>query len=169
MKEYVAKSKVYVLPERRNKFLLILINICIIVLAVISIIGIAIEGVKAFNISTGIVSLLVAIGFRRYCKAKPYYKFSTVRLIIDQSILRLDYDTGRSVTINPTTVKSVEYSDRLNCIRFVCNYSLTESSSTTAFEGAEYLLYISASENPDFIKHLEEVTYHQVSYVDRAL
>lgn len=156
------------MPKRKNKFLLILINICIIVLAVVSIIGIALDGVKASNISTAIVSLLVAIGLRRYCNAKPYYKFSTVSLIVDQSILRLDYDTGRSVIINPTTVRSVEYSDRLECIRFVCNYSLTESSTTTAFEGTEYLLYLSASEHPDFIKHLEEVTDHQVSYVDRT-
>ena len=66
------------------------------------------------------------------------------------------------------TVESLEYSDKLECIRFICNYSICEASSNLSFEKNEYLLYISATEHPNIIMYLERSSKHQIVYVDRT-
>lgn len=167
MKEYVVKSKVYIVPKRRNLFPIILINVCIIILAVVSLFNVIFEGIEMANISSIIVSLIIAIGLKKWSVVEPYYIFSSAQLVIDHYLLQIKYDNGRVVTINIETVDTLEYSDKLECIRFICSYSLCESSATSTFEKSEYLLYLSATEYPEIIKDIEEATNHQVMYVDR--
>lgn len=168
MKEYVVKSKIYVVPKRKKILPFLLINICVIIIAIISLLSIFLDGVKLSNISLAIVSLIIAIGYKKMSAIKPYYMFSSAYLKFDVLSLLIKYDNGRTIILNYDTIESLEYSDRLECIRFVCDYSLIESGVTSLFESSEYLLYFSEKEYPECIKSLEENLAMKITYVDRT-
>ena len=168
MKEYIVKSKLYIVPKPKNKIPVIIVNICVIILAIVALFNVIMEGVKLANISSIIVSLIIAVGFKKWFIVEPYYQFSSAHLTFEQTLLQIRYDTGKTVTINLETVESLEYSDKLECIRFICNYSICESSSNLSFEKNEYLLYLSATEYPDIIMDIEKSSKQQIIYVDRT-
>lgn len=168
MKEYIVKSKLYIVPKQRNKIPVVIINVCVIILSIVALLDLIMDGVKLTNISSIIVSLIIAVGFKKWLVVKPYYQFSSAHLTFDQSLLQIRYDNGKTITISLETVDSLEYSDKLECIRFICNYTIYESSSNLSFEKSEYLLYLSALEHPEIIMDIENVCKHQIIYVDRT-
>ena len=168
MKEYIVKSKLYIVPKQRNKIPVVIINVCVIILSIVALFDLIMDGVKLANISSIIVSLMIAVGFKKWLVVKPYYQFSSAHLTFDHSLLQIRYDNGKTVTISLETVDSLEYSDKLECIRFICNYSICESSSNLSFEKNEYLLYLSALEYPDIIMDIEKASKQQIVYVDRT-
>lgn len=167
MKEYIVKSKLYIVPKPKNKIPVIIVNVCVIIFSIVALFNLIIEGVKLANISTIIVSLIIAVGFKKWFIVEPYYQFSSAHLTFDQSLFQIRYDNGKTVTINFETVDSLEYSDKLECIRFICDYSICESSSNLSIEKSEYLLYISALEYPEIIMDIESSSKQQIVYVDR--
>lgn len=167
MREYIVKSKLYVVPPKKNIIPVIIINACAIIFSIVSLFDLIMDGVKLSSISSIIIALIIAVGFKKWYIVKPYYQFSSAHLTFDQSLLEIRYDNGKTVIINLETVESLEYSDKLECIRFICNYSICEASSNLSFEKNEYLLYLSATEHPNIIMDLERSSKHQIVYVDR--
>lgn len=168
MKEYIVESKLYIVPKQRNKIPVVIINVCVIILSIVALFDLIMDGVKLANISSIIVSFIIAVGFKKWLIVKPYYQFSSAHLTFDQSLLQIRYDNGKTVTINLETVDSIEYSDKLECIRFICNYSIYESSSNLSFDKSEYLLYLSALEYPQITMDIESACKHKIIYVDRT-
>lgn len=166
MMEFTTKSKLYIAPKKKNHFFLIILNICIIIVAILSLVSIFANGIKVGNISPIIIGLFVVIRSRTWIKTEPHYEFSMAHITINENMC-VSYDIGQEVTVYLDSVSSIEYSDRLECLRFVADYFVTTNNATKNYAQHEFLFYIVANNNQELFSILEQRTGLKVNYLDR--
>lgn len=166
MMNFTVKSKVYITPKKKNYFFLIVLNICIVIVAILSLLSIFGDGVKVGNVSPIIIGLFVVIRSRTWLKSEPYYEFSMARITLDKDVC-ISYDIGQEVTIYTDSITNIEYSDQLECLRFVADYTVTINNKSITHNQDEFLFYIVAQDNQEFLMVLEQQTRIEVCYVDR--
>ena len=167
MMNFTVKSKVYITPKKKNYFFLIVLNICIVIVAILSLLSIFGDGVKVGNVSPIIIGLFVVIRSRTWLKSEPYYEFSIARVTVNREIC-ISYDIGQEVVIFADSIISMEYSDKLECLRFVADYNVITKNETIAHKNAEFLFYSVEQENHELFDSLKKETGKEFVYVDRA-
>lgn len=166
MMEFTTKSKLYIAPKKKNYFFLIILNVCIVIVSILSLMSIFGDGVKAGNVSPIIVGLFVVIRSRTWLKSEPYYEFCMAHVTLDRDIC-ISFDANKDVVINTNSVISMEYSDKLECLRFVADYDVITKKEKFTQKETEFLFYIVEQENHDFFVALEQQTGKEIIFVDR--
>ena len=167
MEKFQTQSKIYITPDKKNHIFSITVNISIVLVMLISIVSLISDGIKIHSISAIVISIFVSFKLKDLLKLKPYYEFSIVNIGIEDEKILLNYDVGREVLIDISSIKSIEYSDKLGCIRFVGDYVMSESKNRMSYNCQEYLLYVKYEDNIQLFPYLEQNTKLEIVYVDR--
>lgn len=167
MNEFNIKSKVYVVPKKKTLFWNIFINICIIITVAFSLLSLITNGVKLSNVSTIIIAFIISTRIKVWLKTKPYYEFTTAKIMITNDSIIINYDFEQQIYLSVPSLISVEYSDQLECVRFVSDYIICEGEQRTECKCAEYLLYVSSIEYPLLLETIEQTVDKKIVYIDR--
>jgi len=168
MNEFDTKSKLYIAPKKQSFLFLTVLNICIVIAAILSLLSILGDGIKIENLSSIIIGIFVVIRSRTWLKAEPYYEFSIAHITLNENIF-ISYDTGRHVVIFTESICSIEYSDQLECLRFVADYDIEVNGETIHYTQEEFLFYIVEKDNTNFFRELAQHCGKQIIYVDRSI
>lgn len=167
MREFSIKSKIYMTPKKKSFISIIILNVCMIVIAILSLLSIITGGVKFGNISAIIISFIIVVRAKKWCKTEPYYQFSVADVKLSNDSIIISYDIGKTVVLSVSSIKSIEYSDQLKCMRFIGNYIFKEANELLEQDESEYLLYVDETEYQEFFRLINEITNQEIIYVDR--
>lgn len=167
MMEFTTKSKLYIAPKKKNYFSIIVLNICIVIAAILSLVSIFGDGIKVGNISPIIIGLFVVIRSRSWLKSEPYYEFSMAHVTLNSDIC-ISYDAGQEVVIFTDSVTSMEYSDKLDCLRFVADYNIITNGKKSSHIDTEFLFYIVEQDNYELFSAIKQLTGKEIVFVDRS-
>ena len=169
MREFQVKSKVYCPPSKTEKVIYILVNISVVFMVIYSIGSILTKGFNLNNVSGCIIAIAVGGGFNAKHSNEGHYEFSVLSLSFIEDVLKIGYSTktDKKIEVDLTSIRSLEYSDQLECLRLVCDYKEWEKGQKEEKEKSELLLYIKYESNQDFYQTLQEITGKNLYFVDR--
>lgn len=167
MSEFSIKSKVYITPKKKFFIPVVILNMCIVIVAIISLLSIITSGIKIGNISAIIISLFIVIRTKKWNKIEPYYQFSVANVKLSNDSIIISYDIGQTIVLNVRSIKSIEYSDQLKCMRFIGDYIFKETNKILEHYESEYLLYVDENEYPEFFHSINQITNQKIIYMDR--
>lgn len=168
MRTYDVKSKVYVVPTKTSLIAYIFVNLLILAVLVWTIIDIIGNGILLRNILLIFLSLASQVAMRVSNLYRPHHEKSPATLQVDASKLVLDFKKhSRNVKFDISRIKSLEYSDQINCLRIVGDYIFTSGKKTMNMVDKEYLFFASVAELGLFKEELESVTGKKIIFVDR--
>ena len=70
------------------------------------------------------------------------------------------------IVLRMNSVESVEYSNRLQCMRFVGDYTVNDNENSQDYYRHEYLFYVNENEYPDFFELIKRSIKKDIIYVD---
>lgn len=166
MREFQVKSKVYK-QQKKNKFLIVIVSICVIITSLLGIISIINDGVKVGNVSPIIMALVIGMGVYEKSKESAFYQFDIAAITIGEKLI-INYQTSKlQIMFDIREIFSLKYSDQLQCLQVVGNYERTDDKNKERLTNNEYLLYVGDGEEVELISELEAKTNLQVQYMDR--
>jgi len=166
MEKFFIKSKIYK-TAKTNKIVIIILSVCVIITSILGIISILTSGVKIGNVSPIIISLAIAFGIKKKSKGSSYYIFDMATVLVGQE-LRIEYIQDNLIIVfQMNDIVSIQYSDKLQCLRFVGDYAKTDNGKTTLKKASEYLLYVGSGEEIELIDALHRYTPVKVEFMDR--
>ena len=168
MDKFEIKSKVYCPPSKKDRALYIAVNIAVVFLAIFSIVSLLVKGVKIGNLTACIVAIAVGIRIKSTNRYDGHYDFCVLSITFKDTVISISYQPNAKVIDIPTRqIRSLQYSDQLQCVRIVSDYTETISGRTEIKNNAELLLYITYEENVDFYNKLQCATRQILTFVDR--
>lgn len=171
MNKYEIKSKMYCPASRRDKSLFVIVNIAIILMVIYSVASMVVKGIKVDNISGCIVAIVVGFLLKSNNRSEDHYEFCVLSIIFQKQILTVTYlpNINKEIDIIVNSIRSLEYSNKLECLRIVCNYQEREGTEKRIMENSELLLYIPYDSNSEFYQMLEKYTKQDLIFVDRNI
>lgn len=167
MKTYEVKSKVYVVPSKLPLIGYLIVNLLILFMMIWCIIDIIRGGVETKHILLIFLSLASMFAMRLTNFYRAHYEKSPARITIGNGV-KLEFPKhGRIISFADREIYSLEYSDRLNCLRLVGNYVFDSSGKKEFANGREYLFYVSTAELGLFMSDLETAVGKKIVFVDR--
>lgn len=110
------------------------------------------------SMTIGIITSMVAmISERKKYKRSIAERIDKYNAYVDQKREQIAFNR----------IRSLEYSDQLECLRMVCDYEERNGDRMNRMENAELLLYISYEDNQAFYNRLEERAGQRLLFVDR--
>ena len=169
MNNFEIKSKTYYPPSKHDKVLYIAVNIAIIFVVVFSIVSMLAKGIKVGNVSGCIVAIAVAYRLRLNNKKDGHYGFCVLSIVFQENFLMVTFlpRKDKEIAIDIGSVCSIEYSDKLECLRIICSYEERICAEKKKYQNAELLLYIPYGTNWDFYQMLEKKVTPKLRFVDR--
>ena len=169
MNNFKIKSKVYCNESKKMYYVCILINIAVIIMAVCSIISIFFAGINVGNISACVVAVLVGATCKPKNMTGGHYEICVLSISVEETKISIDYlpNFNKRIVVNTDKIKTLEYSDQLQCLRIVCDYNEMADSEEHFFGDSEVLLYIPYNENQQFYYEIENVSQKRLMFVDR--
>lgn len=169
MDEYQVKSKLYCPASKKDKAIYIIVNLAVVITAVSSVGSIFAKGFNLNNVTGCILAIAAASSFNARFSKEGHYEFSVLSLRFEGDLLKLTYSSpnNKKVEVHLNTVKSLEYSDQLECLRLVCDYKDWTDGNLIEKHQSELLLYIKYEENQEFYQTLEEKTGQSLHFMDR--
>lgn len=170
MKHFDIRSKAYCAPEKKELTWYVITNIAVICIALISIGSMLIKGINAGNISGCIIAILVGILIRIKNRKDGRYVSCNISVDVNDTELCVSYQPQiqRKLIVYVNSIRSLEYSDRLACLRLICDYLQIDGDGTNLKNNAEVLLYIEYDANQPFYDAIAEATGKTVCFVDRT-
>lgn len=167
MHNYEIKSKAYCPAKRKEKILIIGINCAIILFALISVFSIMVDGPSINNVSGCILSVVFEIGLRIAIHKRPEYIFCILQISVDTDLISISYYpyVRRRVNIQVKDIETLQYSDRLKCLKISGNNSIEEEKNIS--NSNELLLYIDYDENKKLCEEIELLAHKTIFFVDR--
>ena len=166
MNELFIMSKVYIVPKEKPVILYLILNICIVVTSMLSLVSVILMGINFRNISSIIIAFYIVFKVKKLFKIEPYYQFSVVNIMVLEENIVFKYDIGRMIVLRMNSVESVEYSNRLQCMRFVGDYTVNDNENSQDYYRHEYLFYVNENEYPDFFELIKRSIKKDIIYVD---
>lgn len=162
------KSKTYCPPSKRDKSLYVVVNIAIIFVVIFSIVSMLVKGVKVGNVSGCIVAIVVGYLLKSNNRKDGHYEFCVLSIVFREDFLTVTFlpSKNKEIVIALDSVKTLEYSDKLECLRIICSYE-ERVGSDRRNESSELLLYIPYTTNLDFYQTLERNVALPLKFVDR--
>lgn len=176
MNEILFSTKLYQPSTLKNGVFNIILNIVLAIASLLSLISILIVGVNVANISTIIISVVVVFETKNKlrkeseyinCFAKAsfveneliitYYKYNVNGTLVDEFV---------EIIVPYKEIQTIEYSDRLMCLRIRGNIIDRENKRNTIYK-TEHLMYIEDNKIEQWIGELQRRTNITLTYVDR--
>lgn len=176
MNEILFSTKLYQPSLLKNGAFNIILNIVLAIAALLSLISIFLVGVNVTNISTIIISVVVVFETKKKlrkeseyfnCFAKAslveeeliitYYKYNVNGTLIDEFV---------EIIVPYKEIQTLEYSDRLKCLRIRGNIIDRENKKNTIYR-TEHLMYIEDNKIKQWISELQRRTNTTLTYIDR--
>lgn len=176
MKNYIISSKLFVPRSPMVKTIFIVLNIVLILAFILAAVSIFMGGASWVNIGTIVFALAIVFRTKRLIDDGGTYQTCFTNASFDNDVLKIIYYKYLSnnqlveplceVVIPLRSILSLEYSDRLMCLRIVGDVSETfNNKSTTARK--EHLYYLNEIENVTFLSDLQNLTNLRIKYMDR--
>lgn len=169
MNSFEIKSKTYCPPSTRDKALYIIVNIAIIFVVLFSVVSMLVKGVRVGNVSGCIVAIVVGYLLRSNNRKDGHYEFCVLSIVFQEHFLTVTFlpNQNREIVISFNSIRSIEYSDKLECLRIICSYEESIGFKKEKNENTELLLYIPYDANLDFYHTLEKKVAPELRFVDR--
>lgn len=167
MKIYNIESQKYVTPDKKSNLVFIVVNIAVFIVSLSSIISLIADGFSIKSIGTIAVCIYISFKLKKIVKIKPYYEYAIAKVTLDNNIY-IEYDDKKVIEVFTNSIKCIEYSDQLECIRFICEYKIYEKKDTE-YKTGEFLLYINYENYSDLFFELEKLINKKIVFVDRSL
>lgn len=162
----IVKSKIYVNASNRDLRLKMMLNTCIILIIIVSTVSVFAVGPNIGNISVIITAASASFGINRMFD-KGHYEFCMVNIIARESRVSLFYETPKiKVDFTRSNVNSLQYSDKLNCLRIVGIRTETIKDNCQSCNG-EYLFYINDDNYMTIINEIQNCLQMPIEFVDR--
>lgn len=146
---------------------MIIINIAVIIIAICSLVSIIADGIKVANVSSVIIALFVSFSFKRKHQKEGHYEFSVAKLSLLNDRMIIEHEQyNEKITFNFSAIETLEYSDKLQCLRIVGNHIFENNKENKETDG-EYLFYLSYDETKEMIDSIENLSNVKINYVDR--
>ena len=169
MYNYEIKSKVYSPPKRKESIIAIIVNCAIVIFALFNILSMILNGISINNVSGCILCIVFGFGSRAMFREGNNYIFCVIKITLDENLITISYYPylSRKVFMPLDNIETLEYSDKLKCLRIIGDYTLEEASKQRRTVSKELLLYIEYAENEEFYKNIEALSHRKISFVDR--
>lgn len=168
MNNYKIKSKVYVVPSKASLIGYIIVNCFIVFLMIWVVVDIIKNGLEVRDTLLIILSLASMVAMRLTNFYRAHYEISPADFSFNEKELKIEFPKHeRKVLFFNSSIVSLEYSDRINCLRIVGDYTFVNSKETTSLQDKEYLFYVSVAELGMFKEKLESTTGKKIFFMDR--
>lgn len=169
MNNFEIKSKTYCPPSKRDKVLYISVNIAIIFVVMFSMVSMFAKGVSVGNVSGCIVAIAVGYRLKLNNRKEGHYEFCILSITFQENSLLVTFlpNKDKAIAIAIDSICSIEYSDKLECLRLICDYVEEIGIEKRKCKNSELLLYIPYDANSDFYQMLEKIVEPKLKFVDR--
>ena len=169
MNNFEIKSKTYCPPSKRDKVLYISVNIAIIFVVMFSMVSMFAKGVSVGNVSGCIVAIAVGYRLKLNNRKEGHYEFCILSITFQENSLLVTFlpNKDKAIAIAIDSICSIEYSDKLECLRLICDYVEEIGIEKRKCKNSELLLYIPYDANSDFYQRLEKIVEPKLKFVDR--
>ena len=168
MNSFEIESKTYCPPSTQDKALYVVVNIATIFVVLFSVVSMLVEGVRVGSVSGCIVAIAVGHLLRMNNRKDGHYEFCVLSIVFRENFLTVTFlpSKDKEIAIALDSVKTLEYSDKLECLRLICSYE-ERNGLDRKNESSELLLYIPYATNMDFYQTLERNVALPLLFVDR--
>lgn len=166
MKEYFISSKLYVFPTNGSIWAYRLLFVCVFIVAISGGASVITTGINPANIGMICAALVICASFKPKKVLSPEYVFCIVKAHMHDANMELVYEDRKTVSFDYNDISSLEYSDKLNCLRIVGQYVDTEKKKSSIKNG-EWLFYLEEKKYPEFIEDIQNKTAQKIVFVDR--
>ena len=99
----------------------------------------------------------------------PPYEFCILSITFQENSLLVTFlpNKDKAIAIAIDSICSIEYSDKLECLRLICDYVEEIGIEKRKCKNSELLLYIPYDANSDFYQMLEKIVEPKLKFVDR--
>lgn len=169
MSNFEIKSKTYYPPSKQDRVLYVAVNIAIIFMVIFAAANMLVKGISIGNVSGCIVAIFVGFLLKLNNRKEGHYEFCILSIVFQENFLIITFlpNKDKEIAIDIGSVCSIEYSDKLECLRIICSYEERICAEKRKYQNAELLLYIPYGTNWDFYQMLEKRVAPKLRFVDR--
>lgn len=176
-KEFNIRSKTYILPRRAYYFKIVL-NICLVFLAVTGLIGFVLSGFNFMVFGGMILPFVIVAAYKRRPENQERYEFCLINLHIKDKLLEIIYMNidrqdgkgmrNETIIIPYNAITTMEYSDQLTCLRICREAASTNNRNLQkGTKQIEHLLYLEKDFEQAVLRELQAASEKSIRYMDR--
>lgn len=174
----ILNSKVYVQPRKRVHIFGIVLNICLVFMALSCAFKFLMEGFDWRTFSTLILLIVIRLSYQSRDHHTAKYEFALVDVAIYPQYVNLTYKDvdlhdgkgahDQIVSFETNTITALEYSDQLCCLRIVGKIQITENLVPQVKRDAmEHLFYIEKGMEQQILAQMSSVARKNIIFIDR--
>ena len=173
-KRFQFKSKLYVVPAKTNRVMVILMDISLVLILLSGIVKLLTDGFSVGVVGYMCIAYLIVSAFRSKPQNEAHYEFSMADMLIAAGKITVTYDQiaqnkGKKsiVVIDIPAITSLEYSEKLSCLR-ICGAirKLLEGENEGEVCGEHYL-YVEKEQMATVMEAIGSITAQKIVYMDR--
>lgn len=172
---YLMNSKLYVKPKPASFIFRILLDICLVVYLLASIVMILFEGISIGIVGGICLVVFIVLAYNRRPSARAHYEMVQAEIGIEPDMVTIIYRQisslkgGDAVYKIPTgQLNSIEFSDQLCCIHFIGSAEVTYTGSNPRSENkSDCYFYVEKGYEKEILSELTRACGKDIIYRDR--
>ncbi len=173
--KYLMNSKIYVKPKPASFIFRILLNICLAVYLLASIVMILFEGVSIGIVGGICLAVFIVLSYNQRPSARAHYEMVQAEIGIEPDMVTIIYRQISSLKGGDAVYKipagqlnSIEFSDQLCCIHFIGSVTVTYAGSNSRSENkSDCYFYVEKGYEKEILSELTRVCGKDIIYRDR--
>lgn len=173
-KSYLMHSKLYVKAKTGSFVLRILLNICLAVYLLASIIIIIFDGISISIVGGMCLAAFIVLSYNRRPSARGHYEAVQAEIIINSDAVNIVYyqvgnlNGGKVIYKIPTErIRGIEFSNKLCCIHFIGDMTVTYVGKKTKIENAgNCYFYVEKGYEESILNELVSKCGRDIHYMD---